>query len=280
MVVGERVREVRELPRELEVRGTTRTAATGTRGSRAGSGRRSPSQAIPGASSRYGSEPADDDGRTCPCVARPTGPGPPARSDRSRGSRPCSGRSGASARASRRSGRRASFAAASGLSFERLVLDALDRRDVVRAEGDLRSDLRVVDGVHVRRRGRHAAPERDEHVVRPDDPALLGNRPFDLRLSSTSWTSRRTTPRTPRSRLGERRRVVVARELADLARVQGRLDARRSPRSNVSSVTLAGSSPFSSMTRPTVSAIELQDLTFPLSFGSSKSCVDARDRPR
>ncbi len=46
-----------------------------------------------------------------------------------------------------------------GIELYRLVLDAFDRRDVAGPEGELRRDLRVVDEVHVRRGGRHAASE-------------------------------------------------------------------------------------------------------------------------
>ncbi len=44
-------------------------------------------------------------------------------------------------------------------------------------------------------------------------------------------------------------------------------------RSNVSSVTFAGSSPFSSITRPSVSPIWFQTPTLPFRLGSSRSCV-------
>ena len=115
------------------------------------------------------------------------------------------------------------------VELRRLVLHALDRRDVTGAEGELRRDLRVVHEVHERRRRRHAAAERDEHVVRPDDPALSRAMPH------LSFGSARVEdvagPRHARREVArrERLRVVVAVEPADLARVLGLLDHRERP---------------------------------------------------
>ena len=71
--------------------------------------------------------------------------------------------------------------------------------------------------------------------------------------------------------LRERPGVVVARELPDLAVVDGLLDGvdrlfERLVRHGRRVVAVRG------MTRPTVSAISFRSVTFPLSFGSSSSC--------
>ena len=109
-----------------------------------------------------------------------------------------------------------------------LFLHTLDGRDVVGAESELRGDLRVVHEVHVRRRGRHAASERDEHVVGPDDPARLRDDPLELRVAEVDDVAR---PRHARREVArrERLRVVVAVELADLARVHRRLQRGERP---------------------------------------------------
>ena len=79
--------------------------------------------------------------------------------------------------------------------------------------------------------------------------------------------------------LRQRLRVVVAVEPADLARVLRPPGSRASARSNASSVTFAGSSPFSSMTRPSVSAIEFQTPHLALQLRVLEQLGDARDRP-
>ena len=104
------------------------------------------------------------------------------------------------------------------VELRRLFLHALDRRDVAGAEGELSSDLRVVDEVHVRRGGRHAAAGRDEHVVGEEDPPRLRDRPFDLRVGEVDDVA---GPRHAGREVAfrERLRVVVAVEPADLARI-------------------------------------------------------------
>ena len=68
------------------------------------------------------------------------------------------------------------------IELHRIGLHVFDRRDVVRPEGPLRGDQRVVHEVHVRRGRRHTRPERDDHVVGPDDPAVVGSAPVHVRV--------------------------------------------------------------------------------------------------
>src|SRR5919204_4955986 len=105
------------------------------------------------------------------------------------------------------------------------LLHAFHRRDVVRPDGPLRGDGAVVHEVHVRRGRRHAPSERNEHVVRPDDPAVGGYHPVELRLAEIGDIA------GPRHRcrevpFGQNRPVVVAVELADLARAHSLLEPR------------------------------------------------------
>ena len=113
----------------------------------------------------------------------------------------------------------------SGIRVElrRLVLHALDRRDVAGPEGELSRDLRVVDEVHERRGGRHAAAGRDEHVVGEEDPALLRDAPLHLRIGEQEDVA---GPRHARGEIARCKglRIVVAVEPADLARILGLLD--------------------------------------------------------
>ena len=110
-----------------------------------------------------------------------------------------------------------------GIELRSLLADALDRRDVAAPERELSGDLRVVDEVHVRRGGGDAPAQRDEHVVRPDDPALLGDTPLHLRNLEREDVAGPCHARcevTRRQRLG----VVVAVEAPDLPGVLGLLD--------------------------------------------------------
>ena len=67
--------------------------------------------------------------------------------------------------------------------------------------------------------------------------------------------------------LGEQRRVVVAGELADLARTSTAFLIVATARFQLASVTWEGSSPFASITSPIVSAISVSSVTLPLNFG-------------
>ena len=110
-----------------------------------------------------------------------------------------------------------------GIELRGLVADALDGRDVACPERELRSDLRVVDEVHIRGSGRDASAQRDEHVVGKDDSALLRNRPLDLRIGEQEDVA---GPRHARDEVPRRERlgVVVAVEPPDLTPVLCLLD--------------------------------------------------------
>ncbi len=84
---------------------------------------------------------------------------------------------------------------------------------------------------------------------------------------------RRTTPCSPRGRRWRAAARSRCRRTGGSGPQSWAFWITASARSNASSVTFAGSSPFSSMTRPSVSPIEFHTPTFPFSFGSSRSCV-------
>src|SRR3954471_12550899 len=103
--------------------------------------------------------------------------------------------------------------------------DVVDAGDVPLRVAGLHQALhrRVVDVVHVDRRGVDVAALRDQHVVRPEGAAGLRDVPVDVRVADLRDVAR---PRHGGGEvaLRERRRVVVARELADLLVVGGLLD--------------------------------------------------------
>src|SRR6266566_5028065 len=72
-------------------------------------------------------------------------------------------------------------------------------------------DLRVVDVVHVDRRGVDVAALRDQHVVRPQGAAVLRHVPVDVLVAELRDVAR---PRHRRREiaLGEQRRIVVSGE--------------------------------------------------------------------
>src|SRR5689334_17717763 len=103
--------------------------------------------------------------------------------------------------------------------------DVVDARDVPLRVAGLHQalHLRVVHVVHVDRRRVDVAALRDQHVVRPEGATLRRHVPVDVLVADLRDVAR------PRHRRGEvalreRRRVVVAGELADLLVVDRLLD--------------------------------------------------------
>ncbi len=101
-----------------------------------------------------------------------------------------------------------------------------DRADVVHVGLDLRLVDRVVDVVDPGlRRGWVGGPDRDHHVVRPEDAAFFRHPPFDVRVVRLQL-HRVAGPadRGDHVAVGQVGRVVVAGEAPDLPRFGGALD--------------------------------------------------------
>ena len=165
------------------------------------------------------------------------------------------------------------------VGLRQLLLRALHRRDVVDVRGDPRGDSRVVHGVHVRRRRRTLPPVGMSMLSVQIIPPSFGIAHLSFGLSARSWTM------SP-DHATRRRECPVRQRLGVVVAVKRRSGPSRRPPARASiaalkdsSVTAAGSSPFASMTSPTVSAISMQHRHLALELRVLEELLDRRHRP-